>query len=159
MYFGPGMQRVPFSVPCWGLSCKWTVNNKMATYRDVLLQPALREDPVELRAELPLGQDRKHHALEHHGLRALRTHNRGTFTYWCNMSGQPPPPPPPISAGRESLWSVSGRKHEDQLSGILLNLHMMVTEWQKVPEEAESSQMLLRWTLIKRSLTLPSCVF
>jgi len=52
------------------------MSNRVVTYRHVLLQPALRENAVEFRSQLPLGQDGKHHTLQYQGLRTLTTHNR-----------------------------------------------------------------------------------
>lgn len=44
----------------------------MSTYRDVLLQSTLRENPVEFRSELPFCQNGKHYTLQHHGLCPLK---------------------------------------------------------------------------------------
>lgn len=50
------------------------------THRHVLLQSALRENTVQFGAQLSLRQDGKHDALQHHGLSALKTHNRKRLT-------------------------------------------------------------------------------
>lgn len=55
-----------FAHPCFKM---------LVTYRDVLLQSALRENTVEFRSQLSLRQNGKHHTLQHHGLRPLKTHN------------------------------------------------------------------------------------
>lgn len=52
------------------------INSNMLTYRDVLLQSALRENTIEFRPKLPLCQDGEHDTLQHHGLRPLETNNR-----------------------------------------------------------------------------------
>lgn len=44
------------------------------TYRDVLLQSALRENAIEFRSQLPLCQDCKHHTLQYHGFSPLKRH-------------------------------------------------------------------------------------
>lgn len=87
------------------------MNNNTVTYRDILLKSALRENTVEFRSQLPLRQDGKHHTLQHHGLRPLKTHNSkklnsSTFEVW----EQPTPPPPvPISALK---WNKNRMRNE-----------------------------------------------
>lgn len=49
--------------------------NNTVTYRDVLLQSALRENTIEFRSQFPLCQDGKHHTLQHHGFSPLKTHS------------------------------------------------------------------------------------
>lgn len=44
----------------------------LGSYWDVLFQPALWEDSIELGPERPLGQDGEHHTFEDQGIHALK---------------------------------------------------------------------------------------
>lgn len=73
---------------------------RTGTYGDVLLQAALRENTVEFGSELSLSQDGEHHALQHHGLGALKIHNSNTVNVSENTVSEftAPPPLAPITA-------------------------------------------------------------
>lgn len=75
---GLNMQKQSLLSLIWSHKCERpsVMKDRPVTYGDVLLQAALRENPVQFGSELSLSQDGEHHALQHHGLGALKIHKQ-----------------------------------------------------------------------------------
>lgn len=99
------------------------MNNNVVTYGDILLQSALRENTVEFWSQLPFRQDSKHHTLQHHGLRPLKTHNSIklslTFKVWETL---------PASAAK---WKENRMRNETKSLFWSLCLKTWKLEWGK----------------------------